>query len=101
MVRMMRRHVFPVVFWHNGSNTLWYAIVAFDAGRDRGVAVVTNGGPGAEQAVNQTGDGGKRDSLVYSPERDSFACSGNVARVNSSGSCNNSTEVERATIRHE
>jgi CubicO group peptidase (beta-lactamase class C family) len=31
------------VIWHNGSNTMWYAIVAFDPAADRGVALVTNG----------------------------------------------------------
>jgi CubicO group peptidase (beta-lactamase class C family) len=31
------------VIWHNGSNTMWYAIVAFDPDADRGVALVTNG----------------------------------------------------------
>jgi len=40
------------VIWHNGSNTLWYAIVAFDAAADRGVVIVTNGSIGAAQAVD-------------------------------------------------
>jgi len=40
------------ILWHNGSNTLWYAIVAFDAAADRGVVVVTNGGIRAGQAVD-------------------------------------------------
>ncbi len=40
------------VIWHNGSNTLWYAIVAFDPAADRGVVVVTNGGMGAARAVD-------------------------------------------------
>jgi CubicO group peptidase (beta-lactamase class C family) len=40
------------VIWHNGSNTYWYAIVAFDPALDRGVVVVTNGGIGAAQAVD-------------------------------------------------
>jgi CubicO group peptidase (beta-lactamase class C family) len=31
------------IIWHNGSNTMWYAIVAFDPAADRGVALVTNG----------------------------------------------------------
>lgn len=35
------------IYWHNGSNTLWYAIVAFDPAVDRGVAITTNGGIGA------------------------------------------------------
>jgi CubicO group peptidase (beta-lactamase class C family) len=40
------------VIWHNGSNTMWYAIVAFDAVADRGAVIVTNGSIGAAQAVN-------------------------------------------------
>jgi CubicO group peptidase (beta-lactamase class C family) len=40
------------VIWHNGSNTMWYAIVAFDATADRGVVIVTNGSIGAQQAVD-------------------------------------------------
>ncbi|HUR20947.1 MAG TPA: serine hydrolase domain-containing protein, partial [Vicinamibacterales bacterium] len=35
------------ILWHNGSNTMWYAIVAFDAAADRGVVIVTNGSMGA------------------------------------------------------
>jgi CubicO group peptidase (beta-lactamase class C family) len=31
------------VIWHNGSNTLWYAIVAFNAAADKGVALISNG----------------------------------------------------------
>jgi CubicO group peptidase (beta-lactamase class C family) len=38
--------------WHNGSNTMWYAIVVFDPGADRGVAIITNGSIGAAQAVD-------------------------------------------------
>jgi CubicO group peptidase (beta-lactamase class C family) len=30
--------------WHNGSNTYWYAIVAFVPEKNRGVALVSNGG---------------------------------------------------------
>jgi CubicO group peptidase (beta-lactamase class C family) len=40
------------VIWHNGSNTYWYAIVAFDPVLDRGVVIVTNGSIGAQQAVD-------------------------------------------------
>ena len=40
------------ILWHNGSNTMWYAIVAFDATADRGVVVVTNGSIGAARAVD-------------------------------------------------
>ena len=31
------------VIWHNGSNTMWYAMVAFNAAADKGVVLVTNG----------------------------------------------------------
>ena len=37
--------------WHNGSNTMWYAIVAFNPSADRGVVIVTNA-PNAQPAVN-------------------------------------------------
>lgn len=40
------------ILWHNGSNTYWYAIVAFDATADRGAVVVTNGSIAAAQAVD-------------------------------------------------
>jgi len=40
------------VIWHNGSNTTWYAIVAFDPAADRGVVIVTNGSISAADAVN-------------------------------------------------
>jgi CubicO group peptidase (beta-lactamase class C family) len=40
------------VIWHNGSNTMWYAIVAFDPVADRGVALVSNGGIGAAKAID-------------------------------------------------
>ena len=40
------------ILWHNGSNTYWYAIVAFDAAADRGVVIVTNGSIAAAQAVD-------------------------------------------------
>lgn len=38
--------------WHNGSNTLWYAIVAFDPEADLGVVIVTNGSIGAAKAID-------------------------------------------------
>jgi CubicO group peptidase (beta-lactamase class C family) len=40
------------VIWHNGSNTMWYAIVAFDAAADKGVVLITNGGVGAGPALD-------------------------------------------------
>lgn len=40
------------VIWHNGSNTMWYAIVAFNPAADRGVAMITNGSIGAAQAID-------------------------------------------------
>ena len=38
--------------WHNGSNTLWYAIVAFDPDADLGVVIVTNGSINAGKAID-------------------------------------------------
>ena len=40
------------ILFHNGSNTMWYAIVAFDASADRGVVIVTNGSIGARAAID-------------------------------------------------
>lgn len=40
------------VIWHNGSNTMWYAIVAFDPVADRGTALITNGGIGAARVID-------------------------------------------------
>jgi D-alanyl-D-alanine carboxypeptidase len=40
------------IIGHNGSNTLWYAIVAFDPAADRGVIIVTNGSNRAAPAIN-------------------------------------------------
>lgn len=48
------------VVWHNGSNTMWYAIVLFDPAADRGVVLVTNGGIGAAKAL----DAAARRALV-------------------------------------
>jgi CubicO group peptidase (beta-lactamase class C family) len=38
--------------WHNGSNTLWYAIVAFDPDADLGVVIATNGSIAAARAID-------------------------------------------------
>jgi CubicO group peptidase (beta-lactamase class C family) len=35
------------MIWHNGSNTMWYAIVGFNPEEGLGVVLVTNGGIGA------------------------------------------------------
>jgi D-alanyl-D-alanine carboxypeptidase len=40
------------VIWHNGSNTMWYAIVAFNPAADRGVVIVTNGATVARPAID-------------------------------------------------
>jgi len=37
--------------WHNGSNTLWYAAVAFDAEADLGAALATNGSIAAQAGI--------------------------------------------------
>lgn len=39
------------VIWHNGSNTLWYAALAFDPVADLGVVLMTNGSIGAQAAI--------------------------------------------------
>lgn len=40
------------IIWHNGSNTLWYAIVALNAAADKGVVMVTNGSIAAGARVD-------------------------------------------------
>ncbi|MEZ5319977.1 MAG: serine hydrolase domain-containing protein [Vicinamibacterales bacterium] len=40
------------IVWHNGSNTMWYAVVAFDPDADTGVAIATNGSIGAQAAID-------------------------------------------------
>lgn len=40
------------VIWHNGSNTMWYAVVAFNAAADRGVVLVSNGSVNARAAMD-------------------------------------------------
>jgi len=40
------------VIWHNGSNTMWYIILAFDPDADRGVLLATNGGIGAAKPLD-------------------------------------------------
>jgi hypothetical protein len=40
------------VIWHNGSNTLWYAIVAFNAAADRGVVLISNGSINARAGLD-------------------------------------------------
>ena len=40
------------VIWHNGSNTMWYAILMFDPEADRGVVLVTNGSIAAARALD-------------------------------------------------
>lgn len=42
--------------WHNGSNTLWMALVVFDPEADRAVAMVTNGGIAAGPLVDRLAD---------------------------------------------
>lgn len=39
------------VLWHDGSNTLWYAIVAFAPELDRGIVLISNGGIEAAVAL--------------------------------------------------
>lgn len=40
------------ILWHNGSNTMWYAIVGFDADENLGVALVTNGPIGTGRTLD-------------------------------------------------
>lgn len=42
------------VIWHNGSNTMWYAVIAFVPELDLGFAVVTNGGITGADTVEKT-----------------------------------------------
>ncbi|MGE5358905.1 MAG: serine hydrolase domain-containing protein [Bacteroidales bacterium] len=45
------------VIWHNGSNTMWYIILAFDPDADRGVVLATNGGIGAAKPLDDAAMG--------------------------------------------
>ena len=49
---VVRREGDRRTIWHNGSNTLWYAIVAFDPEADLGVVIATNGSIGAARAID-------------------------------------------------
>ena len=49
---VVRREGDRRTIWHNGSNTLWYAIVAFDPEADFGVVIATNGSIGAARAID-------------------------------------------------
>lgn len=40
------------MIWHNGSNTMWYAIVGFNPDADLGVVLVSNGGIGAGRLLD-------------------------------------------------
>jgi hypothetical protein len=64
------------VYWHNGSNTMWYALVVFIPGKNMVVAVTSNDGDikQAESAAwrivnacanqfNVEGDAARRKSL--------------------------------------
>jgi CubicO group peptidase (beta-lactamase class C family) len=41
------------VVWHNGSNTMWYAVIGFQPESRVGVAVLSNGGAGSEAIVTR------------------------------------------------
>jgi CubicO group peptidase (beta-lactamase class C family) len=41
------------VVWHNGSNTMWYAMIGFLPERRVGFVVVSNGGAGSEAVVSR------------------------------------------------
>ncbi len=42
------------IIWHNGSNTMWHAILMLDPAADRGIVLTTNGGVGAAKVLNLT-----------------------------------------------
>lgn len=42
------------IIWHNGSNTMWYAILMLDPAGDRGIALTTNGGIAASKVLDTT-----------------------------------------------
>ena len=42
------------IIWHNGSNTMWYAILMLDPAADRGVVLTTNGRIGAAKVLDQS-----------------------------------------------
>lgn len=45
------------VIWHNGSNSMWYIILAFEPDADRGVALATNGSIAVAKALNDAAMG--------------------------------------------
>lgn len=53
VVKQPTRKVPHTIYWHNGSNTMWYALVAFIPGKNLVVAVTSNDGdiPQAESAA--------------------------------------------------
>lgn len=48
----IRRDNNRLTIWHNGSNTMWYAIVAFDPAADLGIVIATNGSIAAGRAID-------------------------------------------------
>jgi D-alanyl-D-alanine carboxypeptidase len=42
------------IIWHNGSNTMWYAMLMLDPASDRGIVLTTNGGIGAAKVMDMT-----------------------------------------------
>jgi CubicO group peptidase (beta-lactamase class C family) len=55
--------------WHNGSNTMWYAILAFDPDADLGVAIATNGSIGAQKTIDAGLGQLMRDWITASSDR--------------------------------
>jgi hypothetical protein len=39
--------------WHNGSNSMWYAMIGFFPDRGLGIVAVSNGGLGSEAVVTR------------------------------------------------
>jgi len=76
VVKQPNSEIPHTVYWHNGSNTMWYALVAFIPGKNMAVAVTSNDGDikQAESAAwkvvkasanqfNIEGDAARRKSL--------------------------------------
>ena len=77
VVKQPTQEIPYTVYWHNGSNTMWYALVVFIPGKNMAVAVTSNDGDikAAESAAwkivnasanqfNTEGDGARRESLL-------------------------------------
>jgi CubicO group peptidase (beta-lactamase class C family) len=55
------------VVWHNGSNTMWYALIGFLPDRGLGFVAVSNGGSGSEAVVTRAFRDLAREWMAKSP----------------------------------